>query len=181
MKVVSNCFSALLVVSASALLCLCIYHMWLDIGKPTIMSHLANCILLAQLIATLMHCCIAGLSWLVCFSRAGFANRVKSQLRQWDPWRALDGSYGSDIHPCVGETSLKALQSCLGLWLALLGLIATPNSPIARCNLPPASHPPHPPPTPPPSHPTPSHPTPLYVQSVILQWLWKKLLKIQQC
>ena len=25
--------------------------------------------------------------------------------------------YGSDIHihPCVGETSLKALQSCLGL------------------------------------------------------------------
>ena len=62
-----------------------------------------------------MHCCITGLSWLVCFSRAGFADRVKSQLRQWDPWRALDGRYGSDIHPCVGETSLKALQSCLGL------------------------------------------------------------------
>ena len=62
-----------------------------------------------------MHCCINGLSQLVCFSRAGFADRVKSRLRQWDPWRALDGRYGSDIHPCVGETSLKALQSCLGL------------------------------------------------------------------
>ena len=91
-----------------------------------------------------IHCCITGLSWLVCFSRAGFANRVKSRLRQWDPWRALDGRYGSDIHPCVGETSLKALQLCLGLWLALLGLIATPNSPIERCIPPPASHPPHP-------------------------------------
>ena len=57
---------------------------------------------------------------------------------------------GSDIHPCVGETSLKALQSCLGLRLALLGLMATPNSPIGRYNPPPASHatcplyPPHP-------------------------------------
>ena len=99
-----------------------------------------------------MHWCITGLSWLICFSRAGFADRVKSQLRQWDPWRALDGRCGSDIHPCVDETSLKALQSCLGLWLALLGLIATPNSPVGRCNPPPASHPP-PPPTPPPSHP----------------------------
>ena len=79
-----------------------------------------------------VHCCINGLSRLVCFSRHGFADRVKSRLRQWDPWRALDGRYGSDIHPCVGETSLKALQSCLGLWLALLGLIATPNSPVGR-------------------------------------------------
>ena len=62
-----------------------------------------------------MHCCITGLSRLVCFSRAGFADHVKSRLRQWDPWRALDGRCGSDIHPCVGETSLKALQSCQGL------------------------------------------------------------------
>ena len=94
-----------------------------------------------------MHHCIIGLSWLVCFSRAGFADRVKSWLRQWDPWRALDGRCGSGIHPCVGETSLKALQSCLGLWLTLLGLIATPNGPIGWCNPPPASHPPHSPPT----------------------------------
>ena len=62
-----------------------------------------------------MHCCNTRLSCLVCFSRANFADHVKPQLRQWDPWMALDGRYGSDIHPCVGETSLKALQSCLGL------------------------------------------------------------------
>ena len=80
-------------------------------------THLANCFLLAQLIATLIHyqCTVALMGLLVCFSRAGFADHVKLRLRQWDPWRVLDGRYGSDIHPCVGETSLKALQSCLGL------------------------------------------------------------------
>ena len=98
-----------------------------------------------------MHCCITGLSWLVCFSRTGFADHVKSRLRQWDPWRALDGRFWVWYSPCVGETSLKALQSCLGLWLALLGLIATPNSPVGQCNPPPASHPP--PPPIPPAHP----------------------------
>ena len=88
-----------------------------------------------------VHCCINGLSWLVCFSRHGFADYVKSRLRQWDPWKALDGRHGSDIHPCIGETSLKARQSCLGLWLALLGHIATPNGPVGGFNPPPASHP----------------------------------------
>ena len=115
-----------------------------------------------------VHCCINGLSWLVCFSRHGFADHVKSRLRQWDPWRALDGRYGSDIHPCIGETSLKALQLCLGLWLALLGHIATPNGPIGgltHLRLP--TRPLHLP------HPLP--PTPLYMQSVILQQLWKKV------
>ena len=62
-----------------------------------------------------MHCYNTRLSCLVCFSRADFANHVKSRLRQWDPWRALDGRYGSGIHPGVGDTSLKALQSCVGL------------------------------------------------------------------
>ena len=52
-----------------------------------------------------MHCSNTRLSCLVCFSRVDFADRVKPQLRQWDPWRALDGRYGSDIHPCVSETS----------------------------------------------------------------------------
>ena len=32
--------------------------------------------------------------------------------------------------------SLKALQSCLGLWLALFGLLDTPNSPIGGYNQP---------------------------------------------
>ena len=49
-----------------------------------------------------------------------------------------------------------AIQACLGLWLALLGLIASPNGPNGWFNLPPASHQP-PPPTPPPYHP----PTPI--------------------
>ena len=31
------------------------YHLWLDIGKPTELSHLAYSILLVQLIATLIH------------------------------------------------------------------------------------------------------------------------------
>ena len=126
------------------------------------MSHLANCFLLTQLIATIMHCCIVGLSWLVCFSRADFADHVKSRLRQWDLWRALDGRYGSEIHPCVGETSFKALQSCLGLWLTLLGLIANPNSPVGKHNPPPASHSPPPPTPPPPTRPPPYTCNPWY-------------------
>ena len=54
-----------------------------------------------------MHCCNTKLSCLVCFSRVDFADNVKPRLRQWDPWRALDGRYGSDIHPCVSETSIR--------------------------------------------------------------------------
>ena len=52
-----------------------------------------------------MHRCNTRLSCLVCFSRADFADHVKPPLRQWDPWRALDGRHGSDIHPCVSEMS----------------------------------------------------------------------------
>ena len=131
------------------------------------MSHLVNCILLAQLIAILihypsMHCFIDGLSWLVYFSGAGFANYVKSWLRQWGPWRALDGRYGSHIHPCVSEASLKALQACLGLWLVVLGLIATPNSPIRKYNPPSASHSSSPPTPPPPTCPPPCTCNPWY-------------------
>ena len=40
------------------------------------------------------------------FFRVGFANHV----RQWNPWMALDGRYGSDIHPCVSETSLRPFR-----------------------------------------------------------------------
>ena len=52
-----------------------------------------------------MHHCNTRLSCLVCFSRVDFSDHVKSRLRQWDPWKALDGRYGSDIHPCVSEKS----------------------------------------------------------------------------
>ena len=44
---------------------------------------------------------------------------------------------------------LYAIQTCLGLWLAFLGTIASPNSPNGGFNLCPASHalPPAAPPT----------------------------------
>ena len=55
--------------------------------------------------ALYIHSAITRLGWLVCFSRAGFADTVNSQLRQWDPWRALHGRHGSEIHPSERETS----------------------------------------------------------------------------
>ena len=88
-----------------------------------------------------VHSAITGHGWLVCFSRASFANPVNSSLRQWNPWRALGGRHGCEIHPRDRETSINTIQACLGLWLELLGPIASPNSPN-RFNLPPASHPP---------------------------------------
>ena len=54
-----------------------------------------------------IHCCINWLSWLVYFTRTGFAYHVKSQLRKWDLCRALDGRYRFNIHCCVSETSLR--------------------------------------------------------------------------
>ena len=151
--------------------------MWLDLQKLTIMSHLANCILLAQLIPTLihllMHCCIDGFGWLVCFSGAGFADHVRSRLRQWGPWRALDGRYVSYIHLCVSKASLKVLQASLGLWLVVLGLIATLNNPIKSLNPPLASHL-----SPPPTH---SHCPPLICAICDITVVVKKLLKILQC
>ena len=104
-----------------------------------------------------IHCCIDGLRWLVCFSGVGFADHVKSWLIQWGPWRALYGRKWSDIHPCISEASLKALQVCLDPWLLVLGPIATPSNHIGGYNPPLASHSPltsTPPPT--------AHPSPYY-------------------
>ena len=120
-----------------------------------------------------VHCCINRLSWLVCFSRAGFADHVKSRLRQWGSWRALHGRYGSVIYLVLVRNLLGDLGLSIGLWLALLGLISIQNSTIGRYNLPPTAHPPTLI-----THPTPSCPsTSLYVQSMILQWLWKSYWK----
>ena len=63
-----------------------------------------------------------------------------------------------------GDVSF-AIQACLDLWLALLGLKASPNSSNGGFNSPLASHSP-PSPTPPSSHP----PTPYNMPSVMLQW-----------
>ena len=58
--------------------------------------------LLAQLIATLIHCpCTVALTSLACFPKAGFADHMKSRLAQWGSWRAPDSRYGSDIHPVL--------------------------------------------------------------------------------
>ena len=62
------------------------------------------------------------------------------------------------------------LTPCLGLWLALPGLMASPNDPNEGYSLPLASHPP----TPSPSHPS----TPYNVSLVILQTLWKKVAQV---
>ena len=45
--------------------------------------------------------------WSALLELHGFADHMKSRLRQWGPWRALDGRHGSDIHSCVGEMSLR--------------------------------------------------------------------------
>ena len=99
---------------------------------------------------------LSRLGGLVCFSRVSFANPINSWLRQWDPCGGcyIDG-FGLKFTPVVRDV-LYALQACLGLWLALLGPIANPNSPNWRFNLPLASHPRYPPPPsnpPPPTHP----------------------------
>ena len=98
-----------------------------------------------------MHHCKTRLSCLVCFFRADFADHVKPRRRQWDPWRAIDGRYGSDIHPCVSETSHRPSRLVKAYDKHFLdSYIATPNSSIGWC--------PHPPP--PPHHPiTPSPPS----------------------
>ena len=47
------------------------------------------------------------------------------------PMGALHGRHESEIHPSMlvmGDIS-HAIQACLGLWLVLLGPIASPNSP----------------------------------------------------
>ena len=126
------------------------------------MSHLANCFLFVQLIATLIHypCTVALMGradWSAFLELVCQPCKVMTEtmgLMEGTRWEVAMGL----IFTC--KTSLKALQSCLGLWLALLGLVATPNSPIGRYNLLPASHPlPSTHPTPLPSHPP--NPTPL--------------------
>ena len=137
------------------------------------MSHLANCTFLAQLIATLIHYpCTVAIPGLAAWS--AFLEQIFPTMwsHDWhngtDPRRALDGRYAwvwySPLSVLMTSvTSPRPFQACQGLWLALLGLIATPNSPIGRNNPPPASHPP-PPPTPP-THPTPYTCNPWYYSS----------------
>ena len=109
-----------------------------------------------------IHSAITRLGLLVCFSRASFANPVNSWLAQWDPWRALHGRRGSEIHPSDRETSITPFKHVWAYgWHFWDPYIASPNSPNGRFNPPAASHP----------------PTPYNVPSVILQWFKKSCWK----
>ena len=57
-----------------------------------------------------IHTAIIRLGWLVCFSRATFADPVNSWLGQWDPWRALHGRHGCKIHPRDRGTSITPFK-----------------------------------------------------------------------
>ena len=90
-----------------------------------------------------IHSAIGRLGWLVCFSRASFANPV---IHDWD--KGTHGEcYMEDMslkfNPVIGRRLLQH-STMFGLCLALLGGIASPNSPNGGFNLPPASHPPLP-------------------------------------
>ena len=96
-----------------------------------------------------IHSAIIRLGGLVCFSRTSFADPVNSWLRQWDPGGATWKAWVWNSPQCWVDVSY-AIQACLGLWLALQGPIAKPNSPNGGFNPPLAYHSP-PPPTPLPS------------------------------
>ena len=116
------------------------------------------------------HSTITRLAWLVCFSRASFADPVNSWLKHWDPW-------GGTTWKAWVWNSLQwwgdvcyAIEACLGIWLALLGLIANLNTPNRGFNPPPPSHPP-----------PPTCPPPITCHQWYYSGFEKKLLKIQQC
>ena len=115
-----------------------------------------------------IHSTITRLGWLVSFSGVSFADHVNSHLRKWDPWSALHGRHGSEIHLSESETSLKPSKHVWTYGWHFLGLIASPNTPNRSFNPSPAMHPPTPPTSPLPYHP--SHlPIPYNVPSMILK------------
>ena len=122
----------------------------------------------------LIHSTITRLGWLVYFSslRASFVDCINSWLRQWDPWRALHGRHGSEIDPSSSETSHGPSKHVWACRLALLELIASPNSPNRGFNPSLAAHPP------PPLTPT---DLPLIRTTGDITVVVKNLLKIQQC
>ena len=112
----------------------------------------------------------------VCFHRRPFASPVRPSRCTTGPLGPVNG-INKDVS---GTILLPTTVSTYPMdWVCFCHLLNTQHCclcPYGSFGPPPASHPP-PPPTPPPSHP----PTPYNVPSVILQSLWKKLLKNQQC
>ena len=94
---------------------------------------------------------IIRLGWLVCFSRVTFADPVNSRLGQWDPWRALHGRHGCEIHLRDGGTSITPFKRVWAydwpFWDSqLVQMVLTDG--LARLRLP--THPLHPLTRPPP-------------------------------
>ena len=92
-------------------------------------------------------------AWLTgLLSRVTFADPVNSWLGQWDPWRALHGRHGCEIHLRDGETSIMPFKHAWAydwlFWDSWLVQTVLTNG-LARLRLP--THPLHPPlPLPPP-------------------------------
>ena len=130
-----------------------------------------------------------GIDSQVCFHRGLFSslsNHERAPKGLWSHWMAL-------ISMCVVPNCSQRLSRPI-LWIMAVCAIYWIHTTavcllmvaLARLRLP--THPRHPPPLPPltPFPPPPPltlfpPPTPLYVPSVVLQLLWKKLLKNQQC
>ena len=95
-----------------------------------------------------IHSAIARLGVLVYFSRPSFADPVNSWLRQWDPWGCATWKAWVWNSPQWWGDISYVIQTCLGLWLALLGPIV-PMEGLTHLRFP--THPLHPPfPLPPP-------------------------------
>ena len=86
-----------------------------------------------------IHSAITKLCRMVCFSRASFDDPVNSLLRQRDPWGYTWNAWVWNSSSDWGDISY-AIQTYLGIWLALLGPIASQNYPKGEFNPPLASH-----------------------------------------
>ena len=105
-------------------------------------------ILLAQLITTLMHCTFTVplqrlTDWFA--FRVSSSDHVNSQLRQWDSWKHYMEGMGLKFTAVVVRCLLGPLNEFGPIWLAVLGSIASQNTPNKSFNPPPAAHPPPPP------------------------------------
>ena len=113
-----------------------------------------------------IHSSITKLCWLLCFSRVGFADHVKSQQVQWVPWRVLNGRHRYEIYQSGSENLSSSWHVRADGWYFLdswlLQTILTEST--MYCQLPILPHYP----------PQPLLPAqPLHMPLVILQCLWK--------
>ena len=108
-------------------------------------------------------------NWLVCFSRAGIANHVKSWLGQWGLWWVLYGRCESDIPPVI-EISLRPSRLVRAYDQHFLDSYNFQMVLMKALTCLQLSKRPHHPPL------SPTHPLICAIHE--LQWLWKMVLKI---